>query len=169
MKQFIYAFLILGLLSACNQPADKHQNKTVSVSVNELEFNSGLISRQSNYTFEETIQRLEKVLTDKGFNIIAVVPHSKAAQKAGLEIAPATLFIFGNPKIGSKLMKCNPTIALDLPQRMLIWENENDKVMLTYNDPEYLQQRHQLGDCAQKVIKKISKGLSKIADEVTKG
>jgi len=167
MKGIIYTFLILGMLSACNQSSEKPENISVSVSVNDSEIESGLITLQSEFSFDETIMRLDKTLTEKGFTIIAVVPHSKAAQKAGFEITPATLFIFGNPKIGSKLMKCNPTIALDLPQRMLIWENENDKVMLTYNDPVYLQERHELGDCGQKVIKKISKGLSKIAREVT--
>lgn len=168
MKRILYTFLILGLLSSCNQTSENPKTIAVSVSSDEPELNSGLITLQSDFTFDETIDRLEKVLTKKGFNIIAVVPHSKAAKKAGFDIAPATLFIFGNPKIGSKLMKCNPTIALDLPQRMLIWENENNQVMLTYNDPEYLQQRHQLNECGQRVIKKIKKGLAGMANKVTK-
>jgi uncharacterized protein (DUF302 family) len=168
MRSILYVFLILGLLSACNQTSENPGNISVSVSVNDSAIESGLITLQSEFTFDETNIRLDKILTKKGFNIIAVVPHSKAAQKAGIEIKPATLFIFGNPKIGSKLMKCNPTVALDLPQRMLIWENENHEVMLTYNDPVYLQERHELGECAQKVIQKISKGLAGLAKEVTK-
>jgi uncharacterized protein (DUF302 family) len=168
MNRLIYAFLILGLLSACNQSSENPGNISVSVSVNDSEIKSGIITIQSEFMFDETIIRLDNVLTDKGFNIIAVVPHSKAAHNVGIEIMPATLFIFGNPKIGSKLMKCNPTVALDLPQRMLIWENIDHEVMLTYNDPVYLQERHELGECAQKVIQKISKGLAGLAKEVTK-
>lgn len=75
--------------------------------------------------------------------------------------------IFGNPKVGTPLMKCNRTVAIDLPQKALIWEDGNGQVWLTYNDPHYLDSRHQLGACA-KVIKKVSGALGKFAKAATR-
>ena len=163
MKTIFLYLIIPVFLISCQPEKKKDKTVTQSITVSHLEFDPGLVQIKSDYSFDETTARLNETLLQKGFKIIAVVPHSKAAKKAGIKLNPTTLFIFGNPKMGSPLMQCNPTVALDLPQRMLVWENDNNEVFITYNDPAYLQKRHELGDCGKKVIKKMTKGLASIA------
>lgn len=162
-KGFIFLIILASILSACQ---NKENDLTISSSKHAFKDESGLINIISNYNFEQTTNRLSDLLLEKGFKIIAIVPHSIAAKKVGIELRPTTLFIFGNPKLGSLLMQCNQTIALDLPQRLLIWENENHQVILTYNDPAYLQKRHTLKNCEKEVINKMSKGLENITKKV---
>jgi uncharacterized protein (DUF302 family) len=94
--------------------------------------------------------------------IFAIIDHAKGAHSVSIELLPTTLFIFGNPKAGSPLMQCTQSIALDLPQKMLITENKKGEVNITYNDPSYLSQRHDLAGC-EKNIEGIKKALSMFA------
>lgn len=103
---------------------------------------NGLIHLQSKHSVEETLQRLESSLGERGIMIFACVDHSGEAAKAGLQMRPTKLLIFGNPKGGTPLMQAAPTIAIDLPLKALIWEDADAKVWLSYNDPAYLRQRH---------------------------
>ena len=126
----------------------------------------GLVNYPSNHSVDETFSRIEKILEKKGFNIFASINHSENASRVGIEMKGSRLLIFGNPKIGSQLMKCNPTIAIDLPQKALVWQDSNDKVWLSVNSPEYLKNRHALSGC-DKFIVKIKSVLKKISTEAT--
>lgn len=103
---------------------------------------NGLIHLASKHSVEETMQRLESLLSDRGITIFALVDHSGEAAKVGLAMRPTKLLIFGSPKGGTPLMQAAPTLAIDLPLKALFWEDADGKVWLTYNDPQYLQQRH---------------------------
>ena len=103
---------------------------------------NGLIELPSRYSVEETLQRLESLLGERGITIFALVDHSGEAEKVGLPMRPTKLLIFGSPKAGTALMQAAPTLAIDLPLKALIWEDAHGKVWLAYNNPSYLQRRH---------------------------
>jgi len=103
---------------------------------------NGLIHLGSPYSVPETIKRLEAALQAKGIALFCHVDHSGEAEKVGMKMHPTQLLIFGNPKGGTPLMLVAPTIAIDLPLKALIWEDAGSKVWVSYNSPEYLQQRH---------------------------
>jgi uncharacterized protein (DUF302 family) len=104
----------------------------------------GLVRLSSAHGVPETLQRLEALLEQRGIQIFCRVDHSGEAAKAGLSMRPTQLLIFGSPKAGTPLMLAAPSIAIDLPLKALVWEDEDGKVWLTYNSAEYLQQRHHL-------------------------
>jgi uncharacterized protein (DUF302 family) len=103
---------------------------------------SGLVQVASPYSVVETLSRLESVLAARGVQVFAVIDHSGEAEKVGMKMRPTKLVIFGNPKSGTPLMVAAPTLAIDLPLKALVWEDDGGKVWVTYNSPEYLQQRH---------------------------
>ena len=103
---------------------------------------NGLIHLASRHTVEETMQRLETLLSERGITIFARVDHSGEAAKVGLTMRPTKLLIFGSPKGGTPLMQATPSVAIDLPLKALFWQDAAGKSWLTYNDPAYLQQRH---------------------------
>jgi uncharacterized protein (DUF302 family) len=88
------------------------------------------------------LRRLESVLAERGVKVFAVVDHSGEAEKVGMKMRPTKVVIFGNPKAGTPLMVAAPTLAIDLPLKALVSEDEKGKVWVSYNSPEYLQQRH---------------------------
>jgi uncharacterized protein (DUF302 family) len=104
--------------------------------------NNGLIHTASRYSVPETLQRLEAILQSKGLTIFARVDHSGEAAKVGMQMRPTQLLIFGSPKGGTPVMLAAPSVAIDLPLKALVWEDEQGKVWITQNSPEYLQQRH---------------------------
>ena len=116
---------------------------------------------KSNHPAQETADRLQSILEQKGMTIFNRIPHSESAANVGVELRDTELFIFGNPKVGSPLMKCQQSVAIDLPQKALIWEDETGQVWISYNDPGYLQQRHDISGC-EEVIAKIEKALAGI-------
>src|SRR6202035_2871922 len=91
-----------------------------------------------------TLERLKRTLQAKGVAIFAIVDHSGEAEKVGLKMRPTKLVIFGNPKAGTPLMLAAPSSAIDLPLKILVWEDGQGKVWLSYNSPEYLRERHGL-------------------------
>jgi uncharacterized protein (DUF302 family) len=95
----------------------------------------GLISVKSSHDVKNTADRLETVLNEKGMTVFLRVDHTEGARKVGQELRPTELVIFGNPKVGTPLMQCSQTVAIDLPQKALIWQDESGQVWLTYNDP----------------------------------
>jgi uncharacterized protein (DUF302 family) len=111
-----------------------------------MNFNNGIISQPSPYSVTETIDRIETVLQAKGITIFARIDQQVEAEKVGLSLNPTQLLLFGNPKAGTPLMVAEPTIALDLPLKVLAWQATDGKVWLSYNDPLYLQQRFSLTD-----------------------
>lgn len=118
----------------------------------------GLVSIQSSHSVSQTADNFETVLKEKGMKIFNRINHSDGAKNVGVELRETVLIIFGNPKIGSSLIKCQQSIAIDLPQKALIWEDENNKVWITYNDPKYLTKRHNVEGCNE-VFHKITKAL----------
>ena len=103
---------------------------------------NGLIHLPSQHSVDDTVQLLQTLLSEKNIKLFAVIDHSGEAEKAGLQMRPTKLLIFGNPKGGTPLMQAAPTVAIDLPLRALVWQDGDGKVWLTYNDPAYLQHRH---------------------------
>ena len=104
----------------------------------------GLIDVPSNHSVDETVERLKGILQAKGITLFALVDHGGEAAKVGMKMPPSKLLIFGNPKAGTPLMLAAPRIAIDLPLKILIWEDAQGKVWVTYNSPVYLQERHGL-------------------------
>jgi uncharacterized protein (DUF302 family) len=104
----------------------------------------GILDKPSNHSVEETVDRLKNILQEKGVKLFAVVDHSAEADKVGLKMRPTKLLIFGNPKAGTPLMLAAPSIAIDLPLKILIWEDAEGRAWLSYNGPTYLQERHSL-------------------------
>jgi uncharacterized protein (DUF302 family) len=102
----------------------------------------GIIDIPSPYSVPETLARLQSILKEKGVTVFALVDHSGEAAKAGLEMSPTQLLIFGSPKGGTPLMVAAPSVAIDLPLKALAWQDAQGKVWLSYNAPEYLQARH---------------------------
>jgi len=105
---------------------------------------NGIISQPSAHSVDATVEKLQTVLQAKGVTLFAVIDHSGEAQKVGLEMPPTKLLIFGNPKGGTPLMLASPSIAIDLPLKILVAEETDGKVSISYNAPEYLQTRHNL-------------------------
>ena len=128
----------------------------------------GMINVPSAFTVEETADRMESVLDKKGMTVFSRIKHSEAAAKVGIELRETELIIFGNPKVGSPLMNCQQSVAIDLPQKALIWKDKNSRVWISYNDPEYLKKRHNISGCDE-VLSKIGKALSGITKAATTG
>ena len=103
---------------------------------------NGIIDVPSRYSVPETLARLQSILKEKGMRVFAFVDHSGEAEKAGLTMRPTQLLVFGSPKGGTPLMVAAPRLAIDLPLKALAWQDEQGQVWLSYNAPEYLQQRH---------------------------
>ena len=103
---------------------------------------NGLIQIPSHYSVEETVQRLQSTFAAKGLQMFALIDHSGEAAKVGLTMRPTKVLIFGSPKGGTPLMVAAPSLAIDLPMKALVAEDESGKVWLTYNSPDYLKERH---------------------------
>jgi uncharacterized protein (DUF302 family) len=130
VKLWELAVLVMSLalsVSAANDPVKKK---------------NGIIDVPSNHTVEATVERVKNILHDKGITLFALIDHSGEAEKVGMKMRPTKLLIFGSPKAGTPLMLAAPSIAIDLPLKMLVWEDANGKVWLSYNSPQYLAERH---------------------------
>jgi len=105
---------------------------------------NGIVTLHSHHSLAETVGKLEEMLRIKGIKLFALIDHDGEAERAGLHMHPAKLLIFGSPKAGTPLMVAAPTIAIDLPLKILVWEDAEGRVQISYNDPAYLQARHGL-------------------------
>ncbi len=114
---------------------------------------NGVITRPSSHSVDETVEKLKAILQAKGVTLFALVDHSGEAEKAGLKMRPTKLLIFGSPAGGTPVMEAAPSVALDLPLKILIAEDAEGKVWVSYNSPSYLQQRHSI---PQGLVKNIS-------------
>jgi uncharacterized protein (DUF302 family)/uncharacterized membrane protein YidH (DUF202 family) len=103
---------------------------------------NGIISIPSNHSVDQTVEKLKGILQAKGVTLFALVDHSGEAEKVGMKMHPTKLLIFGSPKGGTPVMQAAPSIAIDLPLKILVWEDAVGHVWLSYNSPAYLQQRH---------------------------
>lgn len=123
---------------------------------------NGMIHLNSPHSVAETITRLESLLQVQGLTEFCRIDHSGEAEKAGFKMPPTQLIIFGSPKGGTPLMIASPTVAIDLPLKVLIWEDAGGKVWVSYNSPEYLRQRHNIPDELLKNIAGIGPLLQKV-------
>ena len=105
---------------------------------------NGIIDKPASHSVDETVEKLKGMLRDKGITLFALIDHSGEAEKAGIKMRPTKLLIFGSPKAGTPLMLAAPSSAIDLPLKILIWEDARGKVWVSYNSAAYLQERHNL-------------------------
>jgi len=105
---------------------------------------NGIVTIPSHQPVDGTVEKLAGILRAKGVKLFALIDHSGEAERAGLEMRPTKLLIFGNPKAGTPLMLASPSLAIDLPLKVLVWEDTEGKVWISYNAPAYLQARHHL-------------------------
>lgn len=151
MKQYIFSSLLLVALAAPAHATDASDDTT-----------EALISTQSALSVEETADKLEAMMKEKGLTVFARINHAVNAEKVDLHLRPTELIIFGNPKVGTPLMQCSQTIAIDLPQKMLVWQDKEGKSWLSYNNPDALRERHNVEGCGETLakVKKVLGGLS---------
>ena len=106
--------------------------------------NNGIVNKPSKHSVDDTLGKLQNILETKGIAVFTLIDHSGEAAKVGMKMRPTKLLIFGNPKGGTPLMLASPSIAIDLPLKILIWQDDQEKVWVSYNTPEYLAERHGL-------------------------
>lgn len=125
---------------------------------------AGLVIKPSSYSVEETAQRFIQVLEAKGLTIFATIDHAQNAAGVGLPLSPTRVIIFGNPNVGTPLMQCQQSIGIDLPLKLLVWQDEQG-VKIAYNDPHYLSERHHLDATTKQVIETMAKALNGLTDQ----
>lgn len=144
---------------------------TLPVFILSVVFSTQLIANDvrelaSEHSVNVTEERLLGALGAKGMSVFEIIDHAKGAEQAGFNLAPSRVVIFGNPKIGTKLMLCAPSIGLDLPLKMLIREGQDGKAVLSYTLPSFLKTKHSVKDC-DPVFNKMTKALSNFAAHAT--
>ena len=123
---------------------------------------SGLVTFESKNTIDETQAKLEAAIEEAGLKVVLVLDHAANAASVELDLQPTRLTLFGNPNVGTPLMQSAQTVAIDLPQKMLIWEDEQGRVFVSYNDPLYLKTRHGIENQDQR-LDNISGALQRLA------
>ena len=126
---------------------------------------NGLITIESAFDAAETVARLRSAITSSGNSVFAIFDHAAGAVAAGLPLRPTTVIAFGNPAAGTKLMQMNQMAAIDLPLKILVWQDEANKANISYNDPQWLSERHELGPEAQAVIAAMSRLLAAVTEQ----
>ncbi len=185
-RKFFSVFLIFGaamLLASCGeeQPEEGGEAATTPSEDTAMEETAmegvegavapdveGMISVESEYDVDETISRLEQNATEGGNMVVATVPHSQAAEGAGLELRPTALLIFGNPEAGTPFIQASRSMGIDLPQKFLAWEDESGQTWLAYNDIEYLAERHGATGMNEQ-IQMVSENLQSLAEATAGG
>lgn len=148
MRKFLLAIAMFGLIQMPSFAAE------------------GMTSVKSAHSVAVTADRLENILKAKGMKVFNRIDHAAGAASVGKELRPTELVIFGNPKVGTPLMQCSRSIAIDLPQKALIWEDAGGQVWLSYNDPKFLALRHATQGC-DAVLKKVAGALANFAKAAT--
>jgi uncharacterized protein (DUF302 family) len=123
----------------------------------------GLVTIPSNFGAKETMDRLEADIKGKGLTVFAHIDHAAGATAAGLSLRPTDLLIFGNAKGGTPLMQAGQTAGIDLPLKILVWEDADGKTWLSYNDPHWLAQRHGIADATAATVTGLSNVLANLA------
>jgi len=133
------AIYLVSVRGSANVQFEGREDKTMAAAAK-----PGIIDKPSNHSVEQTVEKLKNILQSKGVSLFALVDHSGEAEKAGMKMRPTKLLIFGSPKAGTPLMLAAPSIAIDLPLKILVWEDDQGKVWISYNSPDYLRERHGL-------------------------
>src|ERR1700730_14282385 len=126
--------------------------------------NNGIVNPPRRHSVERTLEALTNILKSKGVALFALIDHSGEAEKVGMKMRPTKLLIFGNPKAGTPLMLAGPSVAIDLPLKILIWEDAAGKVWVTYNSPEFLRERHGLPQDLMQNVSVIESLATKAAE-----
>lgn len=129
---------------------------------------NGLITVASKFSARETMDRLVAAVTSAGLLVFARIDHAANAAQVGMELRPTELLIFGNPRGGTPLMQDKQTAGIDLPVRALVWEDEDGKVWLMYNEAKWLATRHQLGTRSKDAVEAIEKGMAMLTRSIIK-
>jgi uncharacterized protein (DUF302 family) len=140
VKYFLLAALFVGF----NLGTATRAEDTMPNSGNIVQKEAGIVTIPSRHSVDETVDKLKNILQSKQITLFALIDHSGEAAKVGLEMRPTKLLIFGSPKGGTPLMLAAPSVALDLPLKILVAEDSEGKVWLSYNSPNYLKERHGL-------------------------
>ena len=128
--------------------------------------NHGLITVASRFSVSETLDRLTAALTSAGLQVFARIDHANGAEDVGMQLRPTELLLFGNPKGGTPLMQDKQTAGIDLPVKVLTWEDEEGKVWLTYNEAEWIAARHGLGAASKSAVEAIDAGTAKLVASI---
>jgi uncharacterized protein (DUF302 family) len=147
MHRMIYVLLVLALFSVSSAFAEE-----------------GLVSVKSSLGAQETADRLGMLIVERGMTLFNRIDHAAGAKKVGMELRFTEVLIFGNPKGGTPLMKCRQSVGIDLPLKILVWEDEAGIVWVGYTDPWYLKQRHGISGCDH-VLEKMNGALEKFASD----
>ena len=152
-------FLLVGLVSAASGFAP-------ATVVAQTSGDNGLVTYVSDESFDGTVARIEDAVTGRGLFIMRVFDHAAGAAAAGNSLAPNTVVLFGNPRVGSQIMGCSPTAGIDLPQKLLVWEDEGGIIRVAYNSPDWLQRRHTIRGCDE-ILGRVWATLDAIARKVS--
>jgi uncharacterized protein (DUF302 family) len=152
VKCWLFAALLMGLVvkgsATDKEPANLAGNSSTPEAPVRMaaivEKGVGIVRIPSNHSVDETVDKLKIILQSKGVTLFALIDHSGEAAKVGMRMPPTKLVIFGNPKGGTPLMLAAPSVAIDLPLKILVAEDSHGKVWVSYDSPQYLQQRHGL-------------------------
>jgi len=125
----------------------------------------GIVDISSHHPVDQTVEKLRRILEAKGVTLFAIVDHSGEAAKAGMTMRPTKLLIFGNPKAGTPVMQAEPSSAIDLPLKILVWEDVDSRVWVSYNAPDYLRERHQIPAELMQNIAVVEALAAKAAEE----
>ncbi len=164
MKQSIIFTLCAFMLFSCNQATKDTSNTTKNTEEERMEITSkqGLIIKKSTQSFDKTYSKLVDIIENNpNLKIIAQLDHQVNAASVGLTLNPTKIIMFGNPKLGTPLMQSAQSTGLDLPQKILVSQDDHGIVQISYNDPQYLRQRHGI-EHKDEVLTKISGALDKI-------
>jgi uncharacterized protein (DUF302 family) len=123
----------------------------------------GLVTLASRYSVKQTLDRLETGLKAKSIAVFARIDHAAGAASVAMPLRPTELLIFGNPKSGTPLMQANQTIGIDLPLKVLVWQDDGGRVWLTYTDPHWIAQRHRLSSSTDASVGALAAGLATLA------
>jgi uncharacterized protein (DUF302 family) len=125
---------------------------------------NGIVTRASNHSIEEVVEKLKSILASKDITLFALIDHRGEAEKVGMKMPPTKLLIFGAPTAGTPLMLAAPSIAIDLPLKILVWQNADGQTCLSYNRPSYLQERHGLPANLQATLAAVESLVAKAAE-----
>lgn len=127
----------------------------------------GLITIPSHHGPEETMNRLEATAREKGLTVFAQIDHAAGAAAAGLALRPTEVIVFGNAKSGTPLMQSTQTVGIDLPLKVLVWQDEEGRTWLSYNDPDWFSQRHNLAEDSRAVVNAMKALMREVVSKVT--
>jgi uncharacterized protein (DUF302 family) len=152
-----------GTETASPSPVNTEMTQNETPTAEETAVDDGLVTVSADESVEATVDRISGDIEDSPLTLLTTVDHASNAASADEDLPPTTLLIFGNPSVGTPLMRSARSVAIDLPQKMLVWEDDGE-TRVTYNDPEYLAQRHGIDGQSERLAQ-----ISSILDQLATG